>query len=99
MEGSVRVPESSVTVKQWVSIRILRYSIVKITEYKVIVVEIYNCVGYNVSVIQVQNRTKINLVLHRRCPSVAKLLQILRKNSKIKMWFKNFCLDITEDIK
>lgn len=56
------VLKSSVTVEQWMCIRIFQNSLIKSIENELIVIPVTNDIADNSSVAQIQNRTQIELV-------------------------------------
>lgn len=62
VEGSAGVLESSVTVEQWVCIRIFQNSLIQRIENEFVVVSVPNNVADDSPVTQIKNRTQIELV-------------------------------------
>ena len=62
VEGSAGVLESSVTVEQWVRIRIFQNSLIQRIENEFVVVSVPNNVADDSSVTQIKNRTQIEFV-------------------------------------
>lgn len=62
VEGSAGVLESSITVEQWVCIRIFQDSLIQRIENEFVVVSVPNNVADDSPVTQIKNRTQIELV-------------------------------------
>ena len=62
MEGVAGVLEASVTVEEWVRVRICRNGQIKGVKYERFVIPVSNHIGNNASVAQIQNRAQIQLV-------------------------------------
>ena len=63
MKCSVGILKSSVTMEDWMGIRVRRYGSVKCIVYQRNVIAVSNHIGNNASVIEIKNGAEINLVL------------------------------------